>query len=85
MKYYVRTYGCQMNVADSYEMGRPLEARGLRRTEDADEASVMIVNSCTVRHHAEERAFSEIGRLKRWKKGKPGRKIEIWLGSKALS
>jgi tRNA-2-methylthio-N6-dimethylallyladenosine synthase len=77
MKYYVRTYGCQMNVADSNEMGRHLEARGLRRTEDADEASVMIVNSCTVRHHAEERAFSEIGRLKRWKKGKPGRKIVL--------
>jgi tRNA-2-methylthio-N6-dimethylallyladenosine synthase len=66
-----------MNVADSNEMGRHLEARGLRLTEDADEASVMIVNTCTVRQHAEDRAFSEIGRLKRWKAARPDRKLVI--------
>ena len=67
MKFYVRTYGCQMNVADSSEMGRHLKARGLVETQDPDEASVFVVNTCTVRQHAEDRAFSEIGRLKRWK------------------
>jgi tRNA-2-methylthio-N6-dimethylallyladenosine synthase len=77
MKYYVRTYGCQMNVADSNEMGRHLEARGIAPTEDPDEASVMVVNTCTVRQHAEDRAFSEIGRLKRWKTARPGRKLVI--------
>lgn len=77
MKYYVRTYGCQMNVADSNEMGRHLQARGLQPTDDLDEASVMLINTCTVRQHAEERAFSEIGRLKRWKAGRPGRKLVI--------
>src|SRR6185436_572183 len=77
MKYYVRTYGCQMNVADSNEMGRHLEARGLQLTEDADDASVMIVNTCTVRQHAEDRGMSEVGRLKRWKAARPGRKIVV--------
>ncbi|HEX4999452.1 MAG TPA: tRNA (N6-isopentenyl adenosine(37)-C2)-methylthiotransferase MiaB [Terriglobia bacterium] len=77
MKYYVRTYGCQMNVADSNEMGRHLEARGLASTEDPDEATVMVVNTCTVRQHAEDRALSEIGRLKRWKAARPGRKVII--------
>jgi tRNA-2-methylthio-N6-dimethylallyladenosine synthase len=77
MKYYVRTYGCQMNVADSDEMGRHLQARGLVQTEDPDEASVLLVNTCTVRQHAEDRAFSEIGRLKKWKVRQPGRKVVI--------
>jgi tRNA-2-methylthio-N6-dimethylallyladenosine synthase len=77
MKFYVRTYGCQMNVADSNEMGRHLTARGLVETDDPDEASVMLVNTCTVRQHAEDRAFSEIGRLKRWKAKRSGRKVVV--------
>src|SRR5262245_32578513 len=77
MKFYVRTYGCQMNVADSNEMGRHLQSRGITATDDPEEASVLLVNTCTVRQHAEDRAFSEIGRLKRWKARKPGRKVVI--------
>src|SRR5437764_178829 len=77
MKFYVRTYGCQMNVADSSEMGRHLKAKGLVETQDPDEASVFLVNTCTVRQHAEDRAFSEIGRLKRWKAKRPGRKVVV--------
>ena len=77
MKFYVRTYGCQMNVADSNEMGRHLKANGLVETQDPEEASVFLVNTCTVRQHAEDRAFSEIGRLRRWKTKRPGRKIVV--------
>ncbi len=77
MKYYVRTYGCQMNVADSDEMGRHLNDRGFVATEDPDEATVYLMNTCTVRHHAEERAFSEIGRLRVWKAEQPDRKLVI--------
>ncbi len=77
MKYYVRTYGCQMNVADSDEMGRHLQARGLIPTEDPEEASVLLVNTCTVRQHAEDRAFSEVGRLKKWKARQSGRKLVV--------
>jgi tRNA-2-methylthio-N6-dimethylallyladenosine synthase len=77
MKFFVRTYGCQMNVADSNEMSRHLRARGLVETQDPDEASVILVNTCTVRQHAEDRAFSELGRLKRWKIRQPGRKVVV--------
>ena len=77
MKFFVRTYGCQMNVADSNEMGRHLKANGLVETQDPGEASVMLVNTCTVRQHAEDRAFSEIGRLRKWKALQPGRKIVV--------
>src|SRR5438034_7408391 len=55
MKYYVRTYGCQMNVADSNEMGRHFKSKGLVETENPDEASIFLVNTCTVRQHAEDR------------------------------
>ncbi len=77
MKYYVRTYGCQMNVADSDEMGRHLNERGLVATEDPNDASIYLMNTCTVRHHAEERAFSEIGRLREWKAAQPDRQLVI--------
>ncbi|HEY2381480.1 MAG TPA: tRNA (N6-isopentenyl adenosine(37)-C2)-methylthiotransferase MiaB [Terriglobia bacterium] len=77
MKFYVRTYGCQMNVADSDEMGRHLKAHGLVETQDPEEASILLVNTCTVRQHAEDRAFSEVGRLKRWKASRPGRKLVV--------
>src|SRR5215831_1383571 len=77
MKFFVRTYGCQMNVADSNEMSRHLAARGLVETVDPDDASVMLVNTRTVRQHAEDRAFSEIGRLRRWKAKRPGRKVVV--------
>src|SRR5438552_6991382 len=77
MKYYVRTYGCQMNVADSNEMSRHFKAKGLVETQDEDEASIFLVNTCTVRQHAEDRALSEIGRLRRWKARGTGRKVVV--------
>ena len=77
MKYYVRTYGCQMNVADSNEMARHLDARGFVPTEDPADASIYLMNTCTVRQHAEDRAFSEIGRLRQWKAGRQDRKVII--------
>src|SRR6185295_12645563 len=77
MKFFVRTYGCQMNTADSNEMSRHLQARGLVETQDPEEASVILVNTCTVRQHAEDRGFSEIGRLRKWKARRPGRKLVV--------
>jgi tRNA-2-methylthio-N6-dimethylallyladenosine synthase len=69
MKFYVETFGCQMNLADSLEMGRRLKARGLKKTDDASEAHVILVNTCTVRQHAEDKALSYLGRLVPWKQG----------------
>ena len=77
MKYYVRTYGCQMNVADSDEMGRHLRDRGYVSTEDPNEASIYLINTCTVRQHAEDRAMSEIGRLRRWREQQSDRRLVI--------
>ena len=77
MKFHVRTYGCQMNVADSGEMGRHLQARVIEPTGDPDQATLLLVNTCTVRQHAEDRALSEIGKLKRWKARRAGRMLVV--------
>jgi tRNA-2-methylthio-N6-dimethylallyladenosine synthase len=63
-----------MSVADGEEMVRPL---GLEPVEDIEEASVVLVNTCTVREHAEHRALSLIGRLKKWKEAEPGRLLVV--------
>ena len=81
-KVFIQTYGCQMNVADSEEMFAQLAARGAVLTEQLDEADIVLINTCTVRDHAEHRAVSFLGRLASWKKEKPGRKI-IFAGCAA--
>ena len=71
-----------MNVADSDEMFAHLAARGAVLTDKLDEADTVLINTCTVRDHAEHRAVSFLGRLAAWKKEKPGRVI-IFAGCAA--
>ena len=71
MKFYIRTFGCQMNQADSaYLAGRLIEA-GHRKTEDPEEAQAIIFNTCSVRQHAEERLFQNLEALRPLKKKSP--------------
>ena len=64
-KVFIQTYGCQMNLADSEEMFAHLSARGYQRTDELDEADAVLINTCTVRDHAEHKAVSFLGRFKR--------------------
>ena len=65
-KFYIETYGCQMNVADSEVVAAILTAAGFEHTTDKNEADVILVNTCSVRENAEQRVrgrvqgFSEI-------------------------
>jgi tRNA-2-methylthio-N6-dimethylallyladenosine synthase len=65
---YLETYGCQMNVADSELVLGVLGAGGYVRTDDPDQADVLLVNTCAVRDHAEQRVFGRVGELKRHKR-----------------
>jgi tRNA-2-methylthio-N6-dimethylallyladenosine synthase len=67
-KAYVETYGCQMNVADSDLIIGVLGASGYERTDDPAAADVMLVNTCAVRDHAEQRVLSRVGELKTLKR-----------------
>lgn len=81
-KVFIQTYGCQMNIADSEEMFSHLAARGMTYTDDFEDADVVLINTCTVRDHAEHRAVSFLGRLGAWKKERPGRRV-IFAGCAA--
>jgi tRNA-2-methylthio-N6-dimethylallyladenosine synthase len=65
---YIETYGCQMNVSDSELMFGVLGRAGYVRTEDPSEADVLLVNTCAVRDHAEQRVLGRMGELKRYKR-----------------
>lgn len=71
-----------MNTADSAEMMLALSARGCISCPDAQTADVMLINTCTIREHAEHKALSLLGRLRKWKEAKAGR-IIIFTGCAA--
>jgi tRNA-2-methylthio-N6-dimethylallyladenosine synthase len=65
---FVETYGCQMNVADTELILGLLGRESYTATEDPAEADVMLVNTCAVREHAEQRVIGRVGELKRFKR-----------------
>jgi tRNA-2-methylthio-N6-dimethylallyladenosine synthase len=77
MKIYTHTFGCQMNVSDSEEMAQHLFQRGGSPVDSPDDADVILLNTCTVRQHAEDKALSFLGRLKPWKKNRSNRMIIV--------
>ncbi|MDR0952574.1 MAG: tRNA (N6-isopentenyl adenosine(37)-C2)-methylthiotransferase MiaB [Elusimicrobiota bacterium] len=81
-KVYIQTFGCQMNIADSDEMMLQLAARGCSPCDSLKEADIVVVNTCTIRDHAEHKALSYLGRLAKWKAEKKGR-IVIFAGCAA--
>lgn len=66
-----------MNIADAEEMAQPLKSRGMIATADIHEADVVLMNTCTVREHAEHKALSNLGRLKPWKDANPERVLIV--------
>lgn len=74
----IKTYGCQMNEYDSERMANLLEnTHGLRMVDEAEEADVLVLNTCSIRERAQEKVFDELGRWKKWKAEKPHRIIAV--------
>ena len=72
-KLYIRTFGCQMNEYDSDKMADVLGAHEeLVKTDNPEEADVILFNTCSVREKAQERVFHDLGRVRLLKKEKPG-------------
>ena len=70
-RFYLRTFGCQMNQHDSERIAGLLTARGWRRTGDENEADLILLNTCSVRRHAEERVLGRLAGYRREKKKRP--------------
>lgn len=70
-KAYIRTFGCQMNEHDSFQMISVLKKEGYTITDNPEEASVILVNTCSVRHNPENKVYSLLGTLRDQKKSNP--------------
>ena len=77
MKFILHTYGCQMNVRDSDAVAAMLTAAGYQQAVREDEADLVIVNSCSVRGKAEDKALGKLGLLCATKQERPGRKVGV--------
>jgi tRNA-2-methylthio-N6-dimethylallyladenosine synthase len=77
-RYFIRTYGCQMNEHDSERIAGLLEADGLARTESLDDADVVVLNTCCIRENADNKLYGALGHLKALKQERPG--LEIVVG-----
>ncbi len=65
--YYIETWGCQMNELDSQRLSGHLKLRGYRRVESETEADLVLLNTCSVRDKAEQKVYSQLGRLREMK------------------
>jgi len=77
MKLHTIALGCQMSAADADEMAMPLARRGFTPTSTPDDADAILISTCTVRQHAEDRALSLIGSLRPWKEERPERVLIV--------
>jgi len=66
------SFGCQMNVYDGELMASAFKRAGYEQAAGPADADVILVNTCAVREHAEEKVFSHLGELRRYKRGRPG-------------
>ena len=74
---WIETLGCQMNEADSEKMAGILRAEGYRPAGSPEEADVILINTCSIRDKAEQKAFSLAGRFGRLKRQRPGRLLVL--------
>ena len=77
MTYYIETFGCQMNEQDSLRVGDRLQGAGCREVFSPAEADILVVNTCSIRRKAEEKAYSLLGRFRGLKKRRPGMMIAV--------
>ncbi|MFP4605891.1 MAG: tRNA (N6-isopentenyl adenosine(37)-C2)-methylthiotransferase MiaB [Bacteroidales bacterium] len=76
-KYYIETYGCQMNVADSEVVGSIMRDNGFEATRDIDSADLILVNTCSIRENAEQRIWGRLDVFRQIKEKNSGVKVGV--------
>jgi len=77
-KLFIKTFGCQMNEYDSDKIADLLkESHGLEFTERAEEAGLLLLNTCSIREKAQDKVFSQLGRWRPWKAKRPNLVIGV--------
>ena len=80
MKYYIKTFGCQMNVYDSQRIARILQNMGHTPAASPAEADLIIFNTCHIREKAAEKLFSDLGRINLIKEERKAAGLETIIG-----
>ncbi len=75
--YFIRTFGCQMNAHDSERIAGVLEAEGLVLASRAEDADIVVLNTCTIRENADNKLYGHLGHLKSLKDRRPGMQIAV--------
>jgi tRNA-2-methylthio-N6-dimethylallyladenosine synthase len=76
-RFFLRTYGCQMNAHDSQKVANLLHHAGYHAAADETDADLLIINTCSIREKAEHRLYSDLGVLRGWKSARDGRVIGV--------
>ncbi len=76
-KFYVRTFGCQMNEHDSERIAADLLAEGLERTDELEEADIVVLNTCCIRENADNKLYGHLGHLKALRARRPELQIAV--------
>tara|TARA_Y100000741_G_scaffold363243_1_gene351033 strand:+ start:587 stop:1897 length:1311 start_codon:yes stop_codon:yes gene_type:complete len=76
-KFFIKSYGCQMNIYDSERMKNLFENDGYNKTELPNDADLIILNTCHIREKAAEKVYSDLGRLKKYKEKNKNLKIVV--------
>src|SRR5215467_5131558 len=78
-KVHIKSYGCQMNVYDSYRMADTLAPEGFAETAAMEDADLVILNTCHIREKAADKVYSELGRLRLLKSeaAQQGRRLTV--------
>lgn len=79
-KVFIKTYGCQMNVYDSVRMGDALTSEGYVTTDTAEDADLVLLNTCHIREKAADKVYSALGRLRDMKKERNAEGRELMIG-----
>jgi tRNA-2-methylthio-N6-dimethylallyladenosine synthase len=76
-RFYIRTFGCQMNEHDSERIAGLLAADGMEHTDDVEQADVVVFNTCCVRENADNKLYGHLGRVKALKERRPDVQIAV--------
>src|SRR3989304_9077848 len=74
---YIETFGCQMNEVDSARMVALLGKENYRPAESLSDADLVLLNTCSIREKADQKIYSALGHLRRWKQGREGRLVAV--------
>ena len=77
LKYYIKTFGCQMNEHDSQRVAGLFEKDGMSKAATIEDTDILFVNTCTIRESADDKLYGTLGHLKKWKNLDSNRKLLV--------